>query len=151
MGVGHSAGLQIGVLQDPTSDSNTQLEASFIDVEIQELLHKHAIAPSFPHLKGFSSTIVLVQKKGGDLRLVLNLKELNQWLLYRHFKMEGIHLLCDLLQEGDWMVRLDLKGAYLTVPIFPPSQKIFAVSMERSLVRFFVLPFGLQHHGPSPR
>ena len=33
--------------------------------------------------------------------------------------MEGLHLLPDLLQPGDWMVKLDLKDAYLQVPIHP--------------------------------
>ena len=36
---------------------------------------------------------------------------------YEHFKMEGIHMLRDLLRKGDFMVKIDLKGAYFTVPV----------------------------------
>ena len=31
--------------------------------------------------------------------------------------MEGIHVLKDLLQAGDYMVKVDLKDAYFMVPI----------------------------------
>ena len=34
-----------------------------------------------------------------------------------HFKMEGIHLLKDLLRKGDWMIKVDLKDAYFMIPI----------------------------------
>ena len=47
---------------------------------------------------GFVSTIFLVQKKDGGTRPIINLRELNQHLVYEHFKMEGIHLLQDLLK-----------------------------------------------------
>ena len=57
------------------------------------------------------NSVFLVQKRGGGYQLVFNLKECNPWLVYYHFKMEGIHLLGDILQERDWMVRLDLKDA----------------------------------------
>ena len=34
---------------------------------------------------------------------------------FQHFKMEGIHMLRDLLKKGDFMVKLDLKDVYFTV------------------------------------
>jgi len=33
--------------------------------------------------------------------------------------MEGLHLLKHIIQKGDWMVKIDLKDAYFTVPIDP--------------------------------
>ena len=47
----------------------------------------------------------------------LNLREMKKFILWEHFKMEGIHLVKDLLQKGDWMVKLDLKDAYFAIPI----------------------------------
>lgn len=57
----------------------------------------------FCHTKGFISPIFLVEKKegGGRLSPGSKLKDFNAWILYRHFKMEGVHLLRDILQEGD--------------------------------------------------
>ncbi|XP_078539321.1 uncharacterized protein LOC144824100 [Lissotriton helveticus] len=57
--------------------------------------------------------------------------------------MEGIHLLRDLLQEGDWMVRLDLKDAYLTIPIFAPHRRFLQFQWGQQVYEFASLPFGL--------
>ena len=45
--------------------------------------------------------IFLVPKKGGEHRPVINLEDLNVFLRYKHFKMEGIHLLKDILVRND--------------------------------------------------
>lgn len=74
---------------------------------------------------------------------MIHLKEFNEWVVYRHFKMEGIHLLRDLLRPGDWMVRLDLKDAYLTVPIFPPHRRFLQFLWGGECFEFTTLPFGL--------
>lgn len=52
-----------------------------------------------------------------------NLKPLNCFIPYEHFKRESIHKLKDLLKKGDYMVKIDLKDAYLTVPIWQNHQK----------------------------
>ena len=53
------------------------------------------------------------------MRPVINLKALNFW----HFKMEGIHTLREIVAEGEWLAKLDLKDAYFTVPIFQEHQE----------------------------
>lgn len=57
--------------------------------------------------------------------------------------MEGIHLLADILQEGDWMVLLDLKNAYLTVPVYSPHCHFLQFRWLGRCNEFRVLPFGL--------
>ena len=68
--------------------------------------------------EGFISSLFVVPKKDGGNRPVVNLKPLDQHITYEHFKMEGIHMFRDLLKLGDWLVKIDLKDAYLTVPIW---------------------------------
>ena len=58
-----------------------------------------------------------------------------------HFKMEGIHMVRDLLRKGDFMVKIDLKDAYFTVPL--AHQKFVRFSWEGTLYEFACLPFGL--------
>ena len=50
--------------------------------------------------RGFLSTLFLVPKDGGQ-RPVINLKSLNKFVHTEHFKMEGIHVLRDMLRAGD--------------------------------------------------
>ena len=74
--------------------------------------------------KGFLSTLFLLPKKGGEQRPVVNLKPLYQMIPYKHFKMEGSHMLKDLLKKGDYLVKVDLKDAYMTVSIWHKHKNI---------------------------
>ena len=57
--------------------------------------------------------------------------------------MEGLHLLPDLLQPLDWMVKLDLKDAYLQIPIHSDYQHLLTFQWEGHTYMFKSLPFGL--------
>ena len=46
---------------------------------------------------------------------MVNLRPLNNFIVKKRFKMEGVVLLKSLVQQGDWMVFIDLKDAYLSV------------------------------------
>ena len=52
------------------------------------------------------------------MRPVINFKALNKFILFMHFKMEGMHTLRDVLKENDWMAKVDLKDAYFMIPIW---------------------------------
>ena len=64
------------------------------------------------------------KKGGGGQRPVINLRALNQYVRVEHFKMEGLHLVPDLLQQREWMVKMDLKDAYLQIPMHPDHQHL---------------------------
>uniref|UniRef100_H2ZUH3 ribonuclease H n=1 Tax=Latimeria chalumnae TaxID=7897 RepID=H2ZUH3_LATCH len=86
--------------------------------ELGNLVQKQVISPVDPDVgAGFVSMIFLVPKKESGWRPVINLRALNKFIVFRHFKMEGLHLLQDTLQMGDWMVPLDLKDVYFMIPI----------------------------------
>ncbi|XP_044159551.1 uncharacterized protein LOC122944893 [Bufo gargarizans] len=114
-----------------------------IDTELWSLVEKGAIERAPDPRGGVVTDIFLVEKKGGQFRPVINLKSLNVYVRYRHFKMEGIHLLRDLLLPDEWMVKLDLKDAYLTVPIAQQSRDLLRFRWGDQIWRFTCLPFGL--------
>ena len=111
-------GYKLDLLKTPTRQRpavlhHYQTDHALITEEVQELLAKQAIreAQIFPN--NFISQLFLVEKKGGGQRPVINLKALNSFVRLEHFKMEGFHVLPDLIQTGDYMIKLDLKDAYL--------------------------------------
>ena len=56
-------------------------------------------------------------------------------------------MLKHLIQKGDWMIKIDLKDAYFTVPIDLPHQPLFRFIDGGTRYQFTCLPFGL---GPAP-
>lgn len=124
----------------------TQVEeatAELISTEVEKLLSKGAIHPVSQESEGFYSRIFLVPKKNGQVRPVINLRPLNRSMAYRHFKMEGIQVVRELLQQGDWLTRIDLKDAYFSVPIHPDYRHLLRFLWKGQAYEFRCLPFGL--------
>ena len=63
-------------------------EACIFNTEISDLLSKGVITESVLERDEFISTIFLRPKKNGRHRMILNLKSLNQYVTYYHFKMD---------------------------------------------------------------
>ena len=87
-----------------------------VKLEVKEMLKKGAIRKIQPSKGEFVSNLCLVKKDGGQ-RPVINLKQLNAYIPYCHFKMEGLQNLKYILQKGDYMCKLNLKDAHFSVPL----------------------------------
>ena len=132
----------------PPLTFHNQSEQVAIDQEISEMLQKEAIQVVSPMTGEFLSSVFLVKKKDGGNRPVINFKELNSYVTYQHFKMEGLHLLKHLIQMGDWMIKIDLKDAYFSVPVSKQHQPLLRFLHKGVRYQFSCFPFGL---GPAPR
>lgn len=101
---------------------HSQADLVIIDQEVQELLKRGSSLCSiqpFPTTRARKLLInFVVPKKDGGHRPIINLKPLNGFIPYEHKKMESINVLNDLLRKGDYMAKIDLKNAYLTVPVW---------------------------------
>ena len=131
-------------------------QAAQVREELQSLLGKGAVVPVIYCHKGFylniflvlNLNIFLVLKKNGQMRPIINLKWLNEWVITEHFKMEGISTLKDLLKSRDWFVKVDLKDAYFIVPIEANHQQYLRFTLEGKNYQFTCLPFGLSCASP---
>ncbi len=91
----------------------------------------------------FLGHLFLIPQKDGSYRPVFNMKELNQFVQYEKLKMEGMPMLCTLLEKNDWMTKIDLKDAYFCLPIAHEHKKLFRFRWDNALFQFRVCPFGL--------
>ena len=121
----------------------TEKEEECMQAEIQSMLDKQAISRAGESSENFYSQMFLVPKKDGRQRPVINLKRLNQSVKTEHFKMEGIHMLKDLLRAGDWMAKIDLKDAYFMIPIAQEDRDFLKFQWKDQTYQFNSLPFGL--------
>ena len=102
-----------------------QEERLQINSEIKGLLWKGAIQQVKSDPGEFLSNLFLESKNYGGHRSVINLKLLNSFIPYQHFKMEGIHLIKEILQEHDFLIKIDLKNAYFGIPLNKKSKNKF--------------------------
>ncbi|KAK3888163.1 hypothetical protein Pcinc_007765 [Petrolisthes cinctipes] len=113
-----------------------------LDLEIQLLLLKAAIY-EVPYQPCFISRIFLVPKSRGGNRLIIDLSSLDSHILAPYFLMHNHKSLVDTLHPPAWMSTIDLKDAYLHVPIRQCLHKYLAFSFGSKLYFFRALPFSL--------
>ena len=125
-----------------------QKQQKQVDLEVKAMLEKGSISKVY-HSKGkFLRSLFLISKKSGENPPVIYLKDLNQFIPYKHFKMEGLHSLKYVLQKRDYMYEIDLKDAYFSVLLHKDSRKLVRFLWEGNLYEFLCLCFGL---GATPR
>ena len=118
-------------------------EELFLEDETKNLLQKGVMKES-QHEKGeFICPIFLVPKYESFLRMILNLKKLNENMPYLHFKMETIKSISILVTPNYFMTKVDIKDAHYSVPIPPEHQKYVKFYFRGKLCQFTCLPNGL--------
>ena len=110
--------------------------------QVQALLAKGAIEQT-DFSPGFYSRLFLAPKQNGDWRPVIDLSALNCYLSSPHFHMETVHSVMQSLLLGAWCTSIDLKDAFLHVPIARKHHKYLHFRIRDAAFQFCALPFGL--------
>ncbi|XP_074655633.1 uncharacterized protein LOC141909147 [Tubulanus polymorphus] len=89
------------------------------------------------------SRIFTVPKSSGGLRTVIDLSALNRYIIAPKFKLTTPKEVIQGLEPGQWAASIDLRDAYLQVPIHRNSRKYLRVHWRGRTYQFRSLPFGL--------
>lgn len=127
----------------PSTPAQSTEEKRQFNEAIGDLLRIGAVSLCEPCEGQFISSIFLTPKPNGKYRFILNLKNLNRFIMTDHFKLEDLRTAIKLVTQGCWMTTLDLKDAYLLVKIHENSKKYLRFIYGQKLYQFNVLPFGL--------
>lgn len=112
-------------------------------VEVGKLLGKGAMRRASFDPNQFLSNQFKIPKKGDQLRPVINLKLLNHFVEYLHFKMEGLSSLLVLINPNGYMITMDLKDASYRSRSMPITRNIYFFEWKSELWEFSCLPFEL--------
>ena len=83
----------------PNFTKMNKKQIALVDLELKEMLKKRAIMRTQPNQGEFLSNLYLVGKKDGGYCTVINLKMLNQFIPFLHFKMEGLSPLKHIIRR----------------------------------------------------
>ena len=98
-------------------------EMSITNSEIEKLKSKTVIVNADKRT-GFTFLVFLPKvKKDGSHRMILNLKNLNKFICYRHFKMESIQNVLNVIKKDAFTASVDLKNAFYSVQLATHYQK----------------------------
>ena len=121
-------------------------EYELINQEVQAMFRKGAIHLVHPKENQFLSNLFLVPKKDGGNRPVINLKALNSFIHYSHFKI--LFSVKRSSKRERFYVQGGPERCLLLHSFAQESSKISSISMEVKHYEFLYLCFGL---GPAPR
>ncbi|CAJ0929351.1 unnamed protein product [Ranitomeya imitator] len=99
--------------------------------------------PTAERFRGFYSNLFVVPKKGGSVRPILDLKQLNKYVRVRHFRMESLRSIIASMDKGEYLASIDIQDAYLHMPIAPAHQRFLRFAIDQDHYQFVALPFGL--------
>ena len=80
--------------------------------------------------------------------MIINLKPIKHYIVYRKFKMDTAATCMQLVPENGFMAALDLKDAYYSFKVHPNFQKYLKFIWRGVHYKFVVLAMGL---APAPR
>lgn len=118
-------------------------EINIIDAEIAKLVSKEILTLVNHTPDSFISNIFIRPKKDGTHRMILNLKPLNEFVDYHHFKMDTFRTALKLIRPGCFMASVDLKDAYYSIPIAEEDRKFLMFEWKGKYYQFTCLRNGL--------
>ena len=123
---------------------STVKHAKFVEESIGDLVHSHC-ARELMSCPVVCSPLIVVANAKGKLRLVIDIRYTNQFLIQYKFKYEGLDLIS---WQGDFVLSFDLTSGYHHVDIHEESQPYLGFPEVRVVERNFIFlcaPFWLIH------
>lgn len=118
-------------------------ETEIVSAQIDKLLKMKALEIVEPVKDQFLSPIFLRLKKNGEYRLIFNLKKLNEFIEYHHFKMDTFESTVKIIKKDCYLASIDLRHAYHSVPIAKEHQKFLRFLWNGKIFQYTCLPFGI--------
>ena len=120
------------------------VEFQVIDEEIKESLSKGIIELVTQHTDDeYISNIFVRPKKNGKYRVILNLKHLNNFVEYHHFKMETLSAAISLVSKNCYFASIDLQDAYYSCNVCSDDRKFLRFFWNGEKYQYTCLAMGL--------
>lgn len=117
-----------------------------INEELQKMLDNGIVEPS---TSPWSSPILLIKKKDGAFRFVVDFRQVNKVTKKDAYPLPYVDTILDRLRNAHYISSLDIRLAYWQIPVAASSREKTAFTVPgRGLFQFKRMPFGL-HNAPA--
>jgi hypothetical protein len=124
-------------------------EASQVDQFVEKLVSAQVITVVQPKPHQIISPIFLTTNHDGSLRLIFNMKKINEaCITTTHFKLETLQLILPLIPRGAWFTSWDLVQGFYNVLVHHSQRHFFCFDWRDVRYQFRALPMGCSE---SPR
>ena len=152
--LGYVQGVKLDFIEEPVQDrlpheiKFSAQEEKMVRKEINKFLELGILKKSSLQTGDYVSNLFARPKKEpGRVRLIANLKSLNNWVKFVHFKMEGVEDVINLMRPGMYMVSIDFTSSFYSISVDPRFRKYLKVIALGEILEFQALPMG---YGRSP-
>ena len=142
-------GYYLPFLHDPPpchakNNTSSRRNPTFVSTAVQELLRNKCIEQVPP--EALHCVNPLTVAVGAKLRLVPDLRHVNQSLDVTHFKYENLNVVAQLFERHFFFITFDLQNGYHYVPIAARHSKYLGFAWNSNgaeeYFQYLVLPFG---------
>ena len=132
------------------NNASSRNHPDFVRESIDKLMFDGAIEECLE--PPYIVNLLTVADRNGKLRLVLDLRYLNKYVIKRKVTFEGINLVLNYVKKDGYGITFDLKNGYHHIQIHPSQHSLlgFSYTDSRGKIRYFqfvVMPFGLNSAG----
>ena len=113
---------------------------ALLDIELASMKEQGLIRDS---ISPFNSPVLVVHKKSGEIRPVIDFRNVNKNIFVNSFALPRIDDILNSVGEAKYFSTLDLKSAFHHIELEEDSKPITAFSVGNHKYEFNVLPFGL--------
>ena len=118
-------------------------DEKLVRLELQRFLDLGILQQSTIEPGDFVSNLFIRHKKEpGKIRILANLKKLNEYVKHIHFKMETLESIVQLVKPGSYMVSIDLESSFYSINVHPDYRKYLKVLCLGKIYSFQKLPMG---------
>src|SRR6478735_4438048 len=119
----------------------SSLDQEAISLAVEKFLTAGIIEVSPTQSESYLSNFFTIQEPT-KRKPILDCSQLNRFLQYQHFKMEGVPALRHIIEKDNLMCKLDLKDAYVVVPIHPAFQQYLTFKHQEVVYQYKSMAFG---------
>jgi hypothetical protein len=118
-------------------------EAALLEKGVADFVEKEAVEEIPAREPAFISRLFTITQKDGKKRAVMDARGINSYCQTEKFKMETLQTLRELVERKDWMMKVDIRDAYLHIAMAEKHRNYLAFVWRGRRYRFKALAFGI--------